>query len=99
MLIACIEIALSKNGKGEVSCNVHKTCILCIVVNRKLKEIYNELAYPKMRSSNMNDIISYVKILRQMIRNCLILKTNYSQTIPRYLFNNDKSNTCLRFKH
>ena len=31
MLIACIENALSKNGKGEVSCNVYKTCILFIV--------------------------------------------------------------------
>ena len=38
VLIACIEIALSKNGKGEVSCNVNKTCILCIVVNHKLKK-------------------------------------------------------------
>ena len=37
MLIACIEIALSKNGNGEVSCNVYKTCILCIAVNHKLK--------------------------------------------------------------
>ena len=37
MLIACIEIALSKHGKGMVSCNVCKTCILCIVVNHKLK--------------------------------------------------------------
>ena len=37
MLIARIEIALSKNGKGEVSCNVYKTCILCIFVNHKLK--------------------------------------------------------------
>ena len=37
MLIACIEIALCKNGKGEVSCHVYKTCILCIVVNHKLK--------------------------------------------------------------
>ena len=40
MLIACIEIALSKNGKREVSCNVYKSCILCIVVNHKLKRDY-----------------------------------------------------------
>ena len=33
-----------------------------------------------------------------MIRNCLVLQTKYPQTIPCYLFNN-KSNTCLKFKH
>ena len=37
MLIACIEITLSKNRKGEVTCNVFKTCILCLVVNHNLK--------------------------------------------------------------
>ena len=37
ILIACIEIALSKNGKGVVSCNMHKNYMLCIVVNHKLK--------------------------------------------------------------
>ena len=65
MLIACIEIALSKNGKANVSCIVYTTCILCIVVNHKLKRDLQRINLSKnmileMRSSNMNDIISYV---------------------------------------
>ena len=31
-----------------------------------------------------------------MIRNGPVLQTNYPKTIPRYLFNNDELNTCLR---
>ena len=65
MLIAIIEIALSKNGKADVSCIVYTTCILCIVVNHKLKRDLQRINLSKnmileMRSSNMNDIISYV---------------------------------------
>ena len=37
MLIACIEIVLSKVGRVGGSCSVYKTCIQCLVVNHKLK--------------------------------------------------------------
>ena len=86
VLIACIEIALSKMGRGR-----NKPAFYVFIVNHKLKR--------DLQWINLNDIISYVKIKRQMIKIVSSCKLTTPKTSPRYLFNLDKSNTCLNFKH